>query len=115
MSDPGHQQGAAGPVRRAVVLLSGGLDSAVTAAWLRREGFAVHALSFDYGQRHSVELQAAARVAKQVGVVEHVVQRIDLRGRGLLHLVDHNRLADEHRDVYAARDGQVEAAEVEKD
>ena len=65
MSDPGHQQGAAGPVRRAVVLLSGGLDSAVTAAWLRREGFAVHALSFDYGQRHSVELQAAARVAEQ--------------------------------------------------
>ena len=82
MSDPGHQQGAAGPVRRAVVLLSGGLDSAVTAAWLRREGFAVHALSFDYGQRHSVELQAAARVAEQVGVIEHVVQRIDLRAFG---------------------------------
>ena len=82
MSDPGHQQGAPGPVRRAVVLLSGGLDSAVTAAWLRREGFAVHALSFDYGQRHSVELQAAARVAEQVGVIEHVVQRIDLRAFG---------------------------------
>ena len=82
MSDPGHQQGAAGPVRRAVVLLSGGLDSAVTAAWLRCEGFAVHALSFDYGQRHSVELQAAARVAEQVGVIEHVVQRIDLRAFG---------------------------------
>ena len=82
MSDPGHQQGAAGPVRRAVVLLSGGLDSAVTAAWLRRQGFAVHALSFDYGQRHSVELQAAARVAEQVGVIEHVVQRIDLRAFG---------------------------------
>ena len=78
--------GGAGPVgdgqRRAVVLLSGGLDSAVTAAWLRREGFAVHALSFDYGQRHSVELQAASRVAAQVGVVEHVVQRIDLRAFG---------------------------------
>ncbi|MBM4110588.1 MAG: 7-cyano-7-deazaguanine synthase QueC [Phycisphaerae bacterium] len=68
--------------RRAVVLLSGGLDSAVTAAWLCREGFAVHALSFEYGQRHSVELHAAARVAKQVGVVEHVVQRIDLRAFG---------------------------------
>jgi 7-cyano-7-deazaguanine synthase len=75
--------GAAGDgQRRAVVLLSGGLDSAVTAAWLRREGFAVHALSFDYGQRHSVELQAASRVAAQVGVVEHVVQRIDLRAFG---------------------------------
>ena len=56
--------------------------SAVTAAWLRREGFAVHALSFDYGQRHRVELEAAARVAAQVDVVEHVVQRIDLRAFG---------------------------------
>lgn len=88
MSGPARQQGAQvaqvahGAARRAVVLLSGGLDSAVTAAWLRRQGFGVHALSFDYGQRHSVELQAAARVAKQVGVVEHVVQRIDLRAFG---------------------------------
>jgi 7-cyano-7-deazaguanine synthase len=85
MSGPARQQGAQvahGAARRAVVLLSGGLDSAVTAAWLRRQGFAVHALSFDYGQRHSVELQAAARVAKHVGVVEHVVQRIDLRAFG---------------------------------
>jgi 7-cyano-7-deazaguanine synthase len=73
---------AAGGRPRAVVLLSGGLDSAVTAAWLRRKGFAVHALSFDYGQRHRVELEAAARVAAQVGVVEHVVQRIDLRAFG---------------------------------
>ncbi len=77
----GHREGADAR-RRAVVLLSGGLDSAVTAAWLRRKGFDVHALSFDYGQRHSVELQASARVAKQVGVVEHVVQRIDLRAFG---------------------------------
>jgi len=77
----GHRDGAGVP-RRAVVLLSGGLDSAVTAAWLQREGFDVHALSFDYGQRHSVELQAAERVAKQVGVIEHVVQRIDLRAFG---------------------------------
>ena len=85
MSGPVGQQGAQaahGAARRAVVLLSGGLDSAVTAAWLRREGFVVHALSFDYGQRHSVELQAAARVAAQVGVAEHVVQRIDLRAFG---------------------------------
>jgi 7-cyano-7-deazaguanine synthase len=82
MSGSDRQQRAPGPVRRAVVLLSGGLDSAVTAAWLRRQGFAVHALSFDYGQRHSVELQAAARVAEQVGVIEHVVQRIDLRAFG---------------------------------
>jgi len=82
MSGPASEQGDTGSARRAVVLLSGGLDSAVTAAWLRHEGFAVHALSFDYGQRHSIELRAAVRVAEQVGVVEHVVQRIDLRAFG---------------------------------
>ncbi len=85
MSGPARQQVAQvahGAARRAVVLLSGGLDSAVRAAWLRRQGFAVQAMIFEYGQRHSVELQAAARVAKQVGVVEHVVQRIDLRAFG---------------------------------
>ncbi len=67
---------------RAVVLLSGGLDSAVTAAWMRQRGFDVHALSFDYGQRHRVELEAATRVANDVGVSEHVVQQIDLRAFG---------------------------------
>ncbi len=62
----------------AVVLLSGGLDSATTAAIARRDGFDVYALSIDYGQRHRFELTAAARVAEAVGVRQHVVEKIDL-------------------------------------
>jgi 7-cyano-7-deazaguanine synthase len=63
---------------RAVVLLSGGLDSATTTAIARADGFDVHALSFRYGQRHTAELDAAQRVAQHLGVVEHVVANIDL-------------------------------------
>jgi len=67
---------------RAVVLLSGGLDSATTLAMARDDGYACHALSFDYGQRHKFELQAAAHVAKHLGAVEHRVATIDLRAFG---------------------------------
>jgi 7-cyano-7-deazaguanine synthase len=63
----------------AVLLLSGGLDSATVLALAKREGREVHALSFVYGQRHEVELGAARRVAGAVGVVEHIVFPIDLR------------------------------------
>ncbi|HMR94314.1 MAG TPA: 7-cyano-7-deazaguanine synthase QueC [Microthrixaceae bacterium] len=66
----------------AVVLLSGGLDSATVAAIARREDFDVHALSFSYGQRHSAELDAADRVANQVGVKDHKTIPIDLRAFG---------------------------------
>src|SRR5436190_11877820 len=62
----------------AVVLLSGGLDSATTLAIARQEGFACHALSFRYGQRHVVELAAAERVAKSLGAISHRVIEIDL-------------------------------------
>lgn len=65
--------------RPAVVLLSGGLDSATTLAIARAEGFAVHALSFRYGQRHAVELDAAQAVARFFGAVRHQVVEIDLR------------------------------------
>lgn len=65
-------------MQRAVVLLSGGLDSATTAAMARSEGFQLHALSIDYGQRHRFELEAARRVAASLGAAEHVVTRIDL-------------------------------------
>ncbi|MGE0712188.1 MAG: 7-cyano-7-deazaguanine synthase QueC [Planctomycetota bacterium] len=67
------------PARRAVVLLSGGLDSATALAIARAEGFEPHALSFAYGQRHAVELEAARRVAAAQGVADHRVATIDLR------------------------------------
>ncbi|MGP4110529.1 7-cyano-7-deazaguanine synthase QueC [Streptomyces sp. 4N509B] len=65
--------------RPAVVLLSGGLDSTTVLAIAREQGFVPHALSFRYGQRHSVELDAARRVAEAHGVARHVVADIDLR------------------------------------
>ncbi|HEU5303173.1 MAG TPA: 7-cyano-7-deazaguanine synthase QueC [Gemmatimonadales bacterium] len=67
---------------RAVVLLSGGMDSATTAAIALRRGFDVHALSFHYGQRHQVEVDAARRVAHALGIRRHVVLDIDLRAFG---------------------------------
>lgn len=66
--------------RKAVLLLSGGLDSATVLAIARAEGFAVHALSFDYGQRHRAELDRATRIAAQAGVAEHRVVTLDPRG-----------------------------------
>src|SRR6266542_4006410 len=64
---------------RAVVLLSGGLDSATALAIARAEGFQPYALSFRYGQRHAIELEAARRVAEALGAVEHKIAEIDLR------------------------------------
>ncbi len=66
----------------AIVLLSGGLDSTTVLAIARAEGYAPHALSFVYGQRHDLELQAAKRVARTLGAVEHIVVQIDLRKFG---------------------------------
>jgi 7-cyano-7-deazaguanine synthase len=66
-------------MNRAVVLLSGGLDSATTLALAIRNGFAAHALSLDYGQRHKLELNAAQRVAASLGAHEHRIAAIDLR------------------------------------
>jgi len=67
---------------RAVVLLSGGMDSAVTLALARAQGLACHALSVRYGQRHASELDAAVRVAQALGAVEHRIVDLDLRGFG---------------------------------
>ncbi len=69
-------------MKKAVVLLSGGMDSATAAAVARREGFDVYALSFRYGQRHVVELEAARRVAAALPASRHVVLDIDLRAFG---------------------------------
>jgi 7-cyano-7-deazaguanine synthase len=68
--------------RKAVVLLSGGLDSATALAVARRDGFTCHALTIAYGQRHAVELSAARRVADALGAVEHRVMHLDLRAFG---------------------------------
>jgi 7-cyano-7-deazaguanine synthase len=68
--------------KSAVVLLSGGLDSATALAAARRDGFRCHALTVAYGQRHAVELAAAARVAQVLGAAEHRVMHLDLRAFG---------------------------------
>ncbi len=65
--------------KRAVILLSGGLDSATCLAIARAEGFAAHALSFDYGQRHRAELECARNLAQKMGAAEHKTALIDLR------------------------------------
>jgi 7-cyano-7-deazaguanine synthase len=69
-------------IPKAVVLLSGGMDSATVAAIAQRDGFEVHALSVRYGQRHAVELDAASRVAERLGIRDHVVMDLDLRAFG---------------------------------
>jgi len=74
--------------RRAVVLLSGGLDSATTAAIARSEGYECHCLTVDYGQRHRAELAAAARVARATGAASHKVLTIDLTAVGGSALTD---------------------------
>ena len=70
------------PTPTAVVLLSGGMDSTTTATIAQRRGFELCALSFRYGQRHSIELEAARRVAEHLGIRRHVVLDIDLRAFG---------------------------------
>ncbi len=77
-----HDAAAMPAPRPAVVLLSGGLDSTTTLAIARAEGFACHALSVRYGQRHDVEIAAARRVAERLGALRHVVADIDLRQFG---------------------------------
>ncbi len=67
---------------KAVVLLSGGLDSATALAIAKHEGFAPYALSFQYGQRHVAELDAATAIAQRMGVVQHIIVPIDLRQIG---------------------------------
>ena len=68
--------------KKAVILLSGGIDSSTTAAIAKAEGYEIYALSFDYAQRHSVELESAKRVAESLGVVKHLVMKFDMREIG---------------------------------
>jgi len=66
----------------AVVLLSGGLDSTTLLAYAVQEGFVIHAMTFRYGQRHAIEIEAARRVARELGVRDHIIVEIDLRTFG---------------------------------
>ncbi|MDR2637087.1 MAG: 7-cyano-7-deazaguanine synthase QueC [Zoogloeaceae bacterium] len=75
---------------KAVILLSGGLDSATCLAQARAQGFSSYCLSFDYGQRHGVELDAARRVAEKGGAVEHRILKLDLAQFGGSALTDEN-------------------------
>lgn len=75
-------------MKKAVILLSGGLDSATTLAVARQEGFECYALSIDYGQRHRIELEAAARIAASLGAAGHRIARLDLAGFGGSALTD---------------------------
>jgi 7-cyano-7-deazaguanine synthase len=79
---------AASNKRKAVVLLSGGLDSTTVLAIARNEGYDVYALTFRYGQRHEVEIEAARRICESFGVTQHVVAEIDLRAFGGSALTD---------------------------
>ena len=74
--------------KKAVILLSGGLDSATVVAMAKAQGYSCYTMSFDYGQRHRAELQAAERVASQLGVVEHKVIGLNLNGIGGSALTD---------------------------
>ncbi len=87
--------------KRAVVLLSGGMDSAVVLACMKRDGFDCIALSFDYGQRHRIELACARRVAAAIGVIEHLVQSLDLRAVGASALT---------ADIPVPKDGSGDSA-----
>jgi 7-cyano-7-deazaguanine synthase len=83
-------------MKNAVVLLSGGLDSATVLALARQQGYVCYALSVDYGQRHHAELAAAQRVAKLLGAVEQRVVNIDLTGFGGSALTDNRIAVPEH-------------------
>jgi len=83
-------------MKKAVVLLSGGLDSATVLAVARRDGYACHALSFHYGQRHAAELKAAERVAKALGAVAHKTITLDLSAIGGSALTDASIAVPDH-------------------
>ena len=83
-------------MKRAVVLLSGGLDSSTVLAMARRDGFEIHAMTFRYGQRHAVEVEAARRIARGARVADHVIVDIDLRTFGGSALTSEVPVPKEH-------------------
>ena len=96
-------------MKKAVVLVSGGMDSAVVVAIARAQGFAVHALSVRYGQRHTSELDAAQRVADSLGAIAHKTVNVDLRSIG------GSALTDEAITVPTDADGHAVGQDAPKD
>lgn len=94
-------------MRKAVVLVSGGLDSATTLAMAVATGYEAHALTVDYGQRHHAELEAAARVATALGAASHRVVRVDLGGFGGSALTDPDLEVPQARDRAAIEAGGI--------
>lgn len=92
--------------KRAVVLLSGGIDSATALALARAEGFEVYALTVDYGQRHRAELEAAKRVAKSLSAKEHKVITVDLGGFGGSALTGHMEVPKSEKAVSLEQQGE---------
>ncbi len=92
-------------IKKAVVLSSGGIDSTTVMAIAKHEGFEIHSLSFFYGQRHAVEIEAAQKVADALGVAEHLVINIDLKKIGGSSLTD-------DMDVPKARDKHTMTREI---
>ena len=90
-------------MKRAVVLLSGGIDSTTTLAIANAEGYEAYALSFDYGQRHQIEMEAARRVADSLGAKEHRVAKIDLRIFGGSALTDEIDVPKKRSETEIAR------------
>jgi 7-cyano-7-deazaguanine synthase len=91
-------------MKRAVVLLSGGIDSTTTLAIAIAEGYAVYALSFNYGQRHNIETEAARRVAESLGAKEHRIGKIDLRVFGGSALTDEIAVPKQRSETEIARE-----------
>ena len=91
-------------IRHAVALASGGVDSSTAMAIAVKQGFCVHALSFDYGQRHRCELDASAKVVRSLGIGDHVVACIDLRAFGGSALTDDIDVP-KNRDISRISDG----------
>ena len=91
--------------KKAVLLLSGGLDSTTTLAIAKAEGYSVYALSFAYGQKHNIELKAASEVAKKMGVAEHRIITIDLGGFGGSALTEIGLSVPKDRDAKSISEG----------
>ncbi len=88
---------------KAVVLLSGGLDSTTTLAWAKAQGYELYAISFQYGQRHNIELKKAREIAANIGVIEHKIVPIDLRLFGGSALTD---------DIDVPKNRDIESTEI---